>query len=884
VTIPTTDFDSNGIPDLLQYDRDGNFTATGSGLSAPSNLTFSISVRFTRPAGTAIGSYTATTQNSAGQANVVNGVYELLSYQGTVSYSRGTTNTMAITATILSNTSITLTGSTSYTITSVDQISYPAFTIKSNASDTYHVRAGTLTRSGNVYRGNFNLVDGLPQTLWADFTEYVLAITDPNDADGNGIPDFSDPTAVSPVISTQPRATSATSGQTISLSVVATGAISYQWTKNGVDVAGATSATLSFQSVQLSDTGSYAVKITNAAGTTTSTSVNLTVSPAPAPPAFTVQPLPLTAAARQTVVLNAEALGYPTPTLQWRKDGASIAGATTNLLVLSSLSTFAAGNYTCVATNASGTATSSAAFVSVSDSSDVGRIINLSVLTSLDAAGSSFTMGAVVGGAGTRGTKPLLFRAAGPSLSQFGVSGAHPNPQIEIFAGSLKVGANDDWGGDAATANAFAQVGAFGFSNASSKDAAVFSPAVPIGDTSIKVSGVEAGIGTVLAEIYDATGPADRTSATPRLIDVSLLKPVTAGAPVTVGFVLGGSTATTVLVRAVGPALSQFGVTDTLADPQLTLYQSNATSPRATNDNWGTPAAISNVFAAVGAFALSNGSKDAALLLTLPPGAYSAQIANAGAGTGTVLAEVYEVPPALESPVNLSDRLIAYYSFNGNANDESGNGNNASPAGSFQYVSTDLSGSALRILGDNSLFYAGGGHVLLPQFGSSMNSGFTLSLWTRDEVIGSDPVGQEDYISFGILDQAQTGITLSNRSGRLWADFYLDAGLGGAAHLNAVILSKELGDPVAAAASWKHLVMAYTPGKLTAFVNGEKVGEKFITANGFPFARAALGRHWWGAGSSSSARMSVTYDNVRIYSRTLTDSEVQALYQNELGR
>jgi hypothetical protein len=72
--------------------------------------------------------------------------------------------------------------------------------------------------------------------------------------------------------------------------------------------------------------------------------------------------------------------------------------------------------------------------------------------------------------------------------------------------------------------------------------------------------------------------------------------------------------------------------------------------------------------------------------------------------------------------------LVAYYPFNGNANDASGNGNHATPAGNYEFLTNGLSGGAIRILGDFSQFYSGGGHVLLPTFGSNMNSGFSLSL------------------------------------------------------------------------------------------------------------------------------------------------------------
>ena len=109
------------------------------------------------------------------------------------------------------------------------------------------------------------------------------------------------------------------------------------------------------------------------------------------------------------------------------------------------------------------------------------------------------------------------------------------------------------------------------------------------------------------------------------------------------GFVIGGTTAKTVLVRASGPALVPFGVTDTLPDPQLTLYSGNTVL--ASSRGWGGVSEIANTAAAVGAFAWTDpNSSDSALLITLPPGAYTAQIAGASGDTGVALVELYDVP------------------------------------------------------------------------------------------------------------------------------------------------------------------------------------------------------------------------------------------------
>jgi hypothetical protein len=114
------------------------------------------------------------------------------------------------------------------------------------------------------------------------------------------------------------------------------------------------------------------------------------------------------------------------------------------------------------------------------------------------------------------------------------------------------------------------------------------------------------------------------------------------------GFVVTGQagSAVQVLVRGVGPSLSQFALTGVLAQPVLTLFDA-AGKPLAANTAWGTnasPSDVSAAAAAAGAFALPAGSADSALLATLPPGNYTAQVSGLNNTTGTALIEVYSVP------------------------------------------------------------------------------------------------------------------------------------------------------------------------------------------------------------------------------------------------
>ena len=164
---------------------------------------------------------------------------------------------------------------------------------------------------------------------------------------------------------------------------------------------------------------------------------------------------------------------------------------------------------------------------------------------------------------------------------------------------------------------------------------------VPSSSNSVEVSAVGSGTGTVIAEIYDATPSTAFAPATPRLVNVSVLKHI--GAGLTMGFVVGGNTSKTVLVRAVGPTLAGFGVGGTVGDPQLIVRGPGGVSFGANND-WGDAVALSSAATAVGAFGLAPGSKDAALLVTLPPNSYTVEVTGVANTTGSALIEVYEVP------------------------------------------------------------------------------------------------------------------------------------------------------------------------------------------------------------------------------------------------
>lgn len=122
----------------------------------------------------------------------------------------------------------------------------------------------------------------------------------------------------------------------------------------------------------------------------------------------------------------------------------------------------------------------------------------------------------------------------------------------------------------------------------------------------------------------------------PPLLNFSVRMTLAAGQTQVAGFVVGGQLQRRMLIRAVGPALAGFGITNALATPIINLFR--AQSRFATNDGWRDDAGAAAAATTVGAFPLPAASRDAAMLISLNPGAYTAQVSG---GAGEVLLEIY---------------------------------------------------------------------------------------------------------------------------------------------------------------------------------------------------------------------------------------------------
>jgi hypothetical protein len=154
-----------------------------------------------------------------------------------------------------------------------------------------------------------------------------------------------------------------------------------------------------------------------------------------------------------------------------------------------------------------------------------------------------------------------------------------------------------------------------------------------------------AGSGIALAEVYDTEG----ATSPVRLASVSTRGFCGTGDNVlTPGFFITGDGPKQLLIRAVGPTLgaAPFNVPGVMVDPQFKVIPSGQDFTVASNDNWGGGAELKAAFAQTFAFSLAtDDSKDAAVVVRLPPGGYTVVASGVGNTTGTVLVEVYDMDP-----------------------------------------------------------------------------------------------------------------------------------------------------------------------------------------------------------------------------------------------
>lgn len=238
----------------------------------------------------------------------------------------------------------------------------------------------------------------------------------------------------------------------------------------------------------------------------------------------------------------------------------------------------------------------------------------------------------------TRERGPVVLRALGPQMRDAGFAGADSDPSLGLYTNGALIGANDDWSSSELEIKqeAFAKIGLPPLP-IDSKDAAL-ALAVDPGAFSYVVQSKDSVPGVVVGEAYDGSNDGKLLRA------LALRGRSGQGEKVLIGgFILGGSGGGWVLIRGLGPELAAAGVADCLTDPQLLIYDS-AGKLVAENDNWSTGdngLLVSAAARKLGMSLLPASSLDAATLVWLRPGAYTAVVRGKNGGEGNAMIELY---------------------------------------------------------------------------------------------------------------------------------------------------------------------------------------------------------------------------------------------------
>jgi hypothetical protein len=248
--------------------------------------------------------------------------------------------------------------------------------------------------------------------------------------------------------------------------------------------------------------------------------------------------------------------------------------------------------------------------------------------------------------------KTVVVRAIGPELSQYGVPNPLANPRLELHdtAGAL-IASNDNWMttviGGIITSDQVDWIRSSGHAPTDPRESAIIA-ILPPGNYTAIVRGVNNTVGVALVEVYDNDLLYPYFQNTSVLGNISTRSFVQTGADVMIGgFIIEGNGPKTVIVRAIGPELTQHGVPDPLADPTLELHNSTG-ALIASNDNWMTTILGGIITRDQVQDIRDSGHaptdpSESAIIATLQPGNYTAIVRGVNNTTGVGLVEVYDL-------------------------------------------------------------------------------------------------------------------------------------------------------------------------------------------------------------------------------------------------
>jgi hypothetical protein len=255
----------------------------------------------------------------------------------------------------------------------------------------------------------------------------------------------------------------------------------------------------------------------------------------------------------------------------------------------------------------------------------------------------------MIGGFMVQGThsKRVIIRALGPELTRYGIPNVLANPILELHDGSgALIASNDNWVttiiGGIITANQAPDILNSHHAPRDPRESAIIAD-LPPGNYTAIVRGVNNMTGVGLVEVYDLS-PGNGSI----LGNISTRAFVQTDDNVMIGgFIVAGAQPKQVIIRAIGPELTQYGVPNALADPTLELHDDTG-ALIASNNNWASTI-IGGIITAnqvreiqASGYAPSDG-RESAIIAFLPPGNYTAIVRGVNNTTGVALVEVYDV-------------------------------------------------------------------------------------------------------------------------------------------------------------------------------------------------------------------------------------------------
>ena len=255
----------------------------------------------------------------------------------------------------------------------------------------------------------------------------------------------------------------------------------------------------------------------------------------------------------------------------------------------------------------------------------------------------------MIGGFIVHGTeaKRVIIRAIGPELIRFGIPNPLADPTLELHDGTgALIASNDNWVttiiGGIITTDQVAAIRASGYAPTNAMESGMI-VTLPPGNYTAIVRGVNNTMGIGLVEVYDLG-----TNSTSILGNISTRGLVQTGDNVMIGgFIIQGIQPKRVIVRAIGPELSQYGVPNSLPDPTLELHGANG-ALIASNDNWMTTI-IGGIITQDQVTAIHDSGhaptdpRESAMIVDLPPGNYTAIVRGKNIIIGVALVEVYDL-------------------------------------------------------------------------------------------------------------------------------------------------------------------------------------------------------------------------------------------------